>query len=814
VLPVADILPSLLALLRQHNRVILSAPPGAGKSTYLPLYLLQQQDFAGKNILMLEPRRLAAKSIASYLAAQLGEDVGATVGYQIRQEKRSSAGTRLLIVTEGVLTRKLQQDPELANIDLIIFDEFHERSLHADLALALCLDVQQLRDDIQLLIMSATLDMQLLADKLAAPVLESAGRSFPVTLEYAVPDNQPIPAQLARLVQQALQRHDGNILVFLPGQSEISQTLQLIKQQGIADTVQLHALLGSLTLAQQQAAIAAPPPGMRKVVLSTNLAETSLTIDGISVVIDSGLCRQSRFNPRHGISMLETAAISQAAAVQRAGRAGRLSAGVCYRLDTAEKWQRRARFTPAEIETADLSTLRLEVAAWGCKVDDLFWLTAPPAANLAVAEHLLRQLGFIDDKGVLTLTGRRAHQLGTAPRLAAMLLHGMQLQQQGYAGAAALACLLAALLEDSRALQGDIYSVLGRMKQALPQQWQQAQSFARLLAVQLTTSLPLELTAILALRAFPDRLAKQRGQGYQLANGGGAVLQDNHSLTGQAWLVVLHMQQQGRDNRIYHALSIEPDAILQDWQAALQWQTRTFWDDKSGSFTTEQQLNFGQCQLASKPAALQLTAEQKQQAWQSYIRANGLACLAWNDAALTLRARIALLRQYQPDAGWPDFSDTALLQDIADWLGGYLTTISKSAALAQLPLTEALLQRLSYNQQQQLQQLLPTHWQAPTGSKLAIDYLAEGGPRLSVRVQEMYGQMHSPQVLQGNIVLTIELLSPSRQPLQVTQNLTSFWQNAWHEVRKEMRGRYPKHYWPDDPAQAMPTTKTKKAMQK
>jgi ATP-dependent helicase HrpB len=278
--------------------------------------------------------------------------------------------------------------------------------------------------------------------------------------------------------------------------------------------------------------------------------------------------------------------------------------------------------------------------------------------------------------------------------------------------------------------------------------------------------------------------------------------------------VVLHMQQQGRDNRIYHALSIEPGDILQDWQAQLQWQTRTFWDDNSGSFTTEQQLTFGQCQLASKPVALQLSAAQKQQAWQSYIISKGLNCLTWSDSALALRARIALLRQYQPAAGWPDFSDNALLANLTDWLGGYLSQISKSAALTQLPLTEALWQRLSYNQQQQLQQLLPTHWQAPTGSKVAIDYLADGGPRLSVRVQEMYGQMHSPVVLQGAIILTIELLSPSRQPLQVTQNLASFWQNAWLEVRKEMRGRYPKHYWPDNPAQAMPTTKTKKAMQK
>ncbi|MBZ9611139.1 ATP-dependent helicase HrpB [Rheinheimera maricola] len=814
MLPVADIFPQLLALLQQHNKVILSAPPGAGKSTYLPLYLLQHADFAGKKLLMLEPRRLAAKSIAAYLAAQLGEAVGDTVGYQIRQEQKHSSKTRLLIVTEGVLTRKLQQDPELNSVDLLLFDEFHERSLHADLALALCLEVQQLRPQLQLLIMSATLDMAHLADKLAAPVVSSEGRSYPVTVEYALPGSQPLAVQMAALVQQALSKHQGNILVFLPGQAEINQTAQLLQQQGVAPDVQLHRLLGSLTLVQQQAAIAPPPAGMRKVVLSTNLAETSLTIDGISVVIDSGLCRQSRFNPRQGLSVLETAAISQASAIQRAGRAGRLSPGHCYRLDTAEKWQRRARFEAPEIEISDLTALRLEVAAWGCQVDDLSWLTAPPAGSLAVAEQLLQQLGFIDSKGVITKAGRQAHKLGTEPRLAAMLLHAQTLEQQGNRHAQALACVLAALLEDTRALQGDIYSLLGRVKQTLPPQWLQAQSFARLLGCQLTEQLPLELTAILALRAFPDRLAKRRGQGYQLANGIGAALQDNHSLTGQDWLVVLHMQQFGRENRIYHALSIATDAITADWQAELGWQTYTIWDEKSGRFYTEQQLNFGQCLLQAKPAALQLTAEQKQQAWQSYIRSKGLSCLNWSDAALQLRARVTLLQQYQPEVGWPDFSDDALLNNLPQWLGAYLAPLSKSAALSQIPLYDALLACLSYPQQQLLNQLLPTHWQVPTGSRISIDYCAEGGPRLSVRVQEMYGQMSSPAVLQGQLNITVELLSPSRQPLQVTQNLASFWQNAWQEARKEMRGRYPKHYWPEDPAQAMPTTKTKRAMLK
>lgn len=814
MLPVAEIFPQLLTLLRQHNKVVLAAPPGAGKSTYLPLYLLQHADFANKRLLMLEPRRLAAKNIAAYLAAQLGEAVGATVGYQIRHEQKVSAQTRLLVVTEGVLTRKLQQDPELTDVDLLLFDEFHERSLHADLALALCLEVQQLRPQLQLLIMSATLDTEALGSLLDAPVVQSEGRSFPVDIQYVLPDNKSLPLQICRMVQQALAKHSGNLLVFLPGQSEIQQTATLLQAQDLPADVQCHTLLGSLTLAQQQAAIAPPPAGQRKVVLSTNLAETSLTIEGITVVIDSGLCRQSRFNPRQGLTVLETAAISQASAVQRAGRAGRLAPGSCYRLDTQEKWQRRARFECAEIDRSDLTALRLEVAVWGSQINDLLWLTPPPPAHIAVAEQLLQQLSLLDSKGSVTSLGRQAHKLGTEPRLAAMLLHAAALEQQGAHGARALACLLAALLEDSRVLQQDIYTVLPRIKQALPQQWQQAGSFARLLGCSLQATLPLELTPVLLLRAFPDRLAKRRGKGYQLSSGIGAMLAPDHALSGQDWLVALHLQQFERENRIYHAVSINPEQIQQDWQQSLSWQSKTGWDEKTGAFYTEQQLNFGLVQLAAKPAALQLSAEQKQQAWLSYISNKGLSCLQLPQSALQLMARLALLRQYQPESDWPDYSTDGLLASLAQWLGPYLGTINKASALSQLPVYDALLQRLSYAQQQQLQQLLPTHWQAPTGSKLSIDYGADGGPRLSVRVQEMYGQMQSPTVLQGRLNITVELLSPSRQPLQLTQNLTSFWQNAWLEVKKEMRGRYPKHYWPDDPAQAMPTTKTKKAMLK
>jgi ATP-dependent helicase HrpB len=820
VLPVAEIFSTLCQKLQQHNTVLLSAPPGAGKSTYLPLQLLQHSDFSNKQIVMLEPRRLAVKSVAHYIAQQLGEVVGQTVGYKIRHDTKVSANTRLLIVTEGILTAMLQQDPMLENVDLVIFDEFHERSLHADLGLAFCLDVQQLRPELKLLLMSATIDVDKLSQQLSAAVVQSAGRSYPVDIHYIATDKRPIAQQAAAIAVSALQQHQGSILVFLPGQAEINQAAQYLSQQltqpsaKYANTanVQVHALLGSMTLAQQQTAIAAPSAGQRKIVLATNLAQTSLTIEDISVVIDSGLYRRARFDSRQGITVLETVAISQAAAIQRSGRAGRLKAGVCYRLDTSEKWQRRTAFDPPEIEIAELSQLRLDVASWGAQVSDLNWLTVPPMPALKVAEQLLQQLGLIDNLGRLTALGRGAGQIATEPRLAAMLLHAQQLELQGQAGATGLACLLAALLEDTRVLRADLYQQLIGLKASLPQQWQQAVVLSRQLGAKIPSTLPLELVPVLLLRAFPERLAKRRGQGYQLANGTGAVLKENDALQQQPWLVIIHLQLYGQRNIIYHAVAIEPEQILTDRASELSWHTVTGWDDSKGRFYAEQQLNFGSCRLATKPQTLAFTAAEKQQAWLNYITDNGLGCLTWSDTAQQLIARLKLLAKFAAKEHWPEVTEQALLTDLPAWLGTALTSINKRQQLADIPLYQYLVQRLNYDQQQKMATLVPTHWQTPTGSKVLINYLAEGGPRISVRAQEMYGQTVSPTLLHDQLPITIELLSPARQPLQLTQDLASFWQNSWHEVRKEMRGRYPKHFWPEQPAHANPTTKTKKAM--
>nr|WP_301003878.1 ATP-dependent helicase HrpB [Arsukibacterium sp.] len=811
-LPVAEVLPELCRLLKSGNRLILSAPPGAGKSTWLPLQLLQQPEFASGQIIMLEPRRLAAKTIASYLAQQLNEPVGKTVGYQIRHDSCQSATTRLLIVTEGILTRKLQQDPELTGVSLLIFDEFHERSLHADLALALSIEVQQLREDLKILVMSATLDVAALESYLQAPLVSSSGRSYPVDIQYIKPGSEPLAIQGARQALSAFNDKPGNILVFLPGQAEINKAREYLATQSLPENLQVYSLLGALSLTEQQAAIAAPPAGQYKIVLATNLAETSLTIDGVNLVVDTGLCRRASFNPRHGISKLETVAISQAAAIQRAGRAGRQAPGRCYRIDTAELWQRRAAFEPAEIELAELTQLRLEIAVWGCLPDDINWLTPPPPAHLAVASRLLQQFAALDEAGVITSYGRRLYQTGSSVRLANMLLYAATHEAQ-VPGLAWLAALVAALLEDSRNLQANLHQQLQMLAQSkhLPQ-YQQAQSFVRRLGFNSRASLPLQSLPMLLLRAFPDQLAQRRGQGYLLANGVGASLASDHPLHDTELLVVLDIQQWQQQNRIRHAVAITLQDILADWQPQLDWQLKTGWNDKTASFSSERQRCFGQLVLQRQPVQSRITAAERQQAWLDYLSRRGLAELSWSDAAQSLCARVQLIRQYQGVAVLPDFSQTALLADLASWLGPHLGDISKKTQLSQLELEPILLARLNYQQQQLLQQQLPAYWQTPTGSRLKIDYLHPGGPQLSVRVQEMYGQLSTPVLLNGAIALTIALLAPGRQPLQVTRDLASFWQNSWQDVKKEMKGRYPKHYWPDNPADAQPTTKTKKAM--
>ncbi len=809
-LPVADILPALVLQLEQQSVAILTAPPGAGKSTYLPLYLLQQPAFAGKKIIMLEPRRLAAKSIAAYLAQQLGEAVGQTVGYQIRLEQKQSAATRLLVVTEGVLIRKMLSDPLLEDVDLLIFDEFHERSLQTDLALALALEVQQLNEQLKLLLMSATLDSDKLSQRLQAPVLKSLGRSFPVDVRYQAPTQQPLALQCGDLVLQALAQHAGNLLVFLPGQREIDHCAGYLQQRLPDASIKVHALIGSLSLSEQQAAIAAPPAGQRKVVLATNIAETSLTIDGISVVIDSGQARAAVFEPKLGFSKLETIQISQAAATQRAGRAGRLMPGVCYRLDTLEKWQRRRAQTVPDILQADLLALRLDIAGWGAKVSDLFWLDAPPPKQLQAAEQCLQLLGALDERLQLTAKGRQMLALPVEPRLAAMLLHARQLEQQGETGAVSLAATIAAQIEQTRRFaQTELSSQLRLQSDIARQQYQQ---LLQLMQGRHSQSLPLALTPELLSRAFPDRIAINRGQGYLLANGTGASLPPDDALQGAAVLVVADLRLWQQQAVISLAEKWSLDALIQSWQADLHWQNRLEFDEQNGRFIAEKQLRLGALVLKRQQRNDEIRSDDRRQAWLDYLQKKGLQILNWSDEVRQLQQRLSLARQLQPEQPWPDLSLTQLQDSLTDWLGPYLGDVRSLTQLQQLNLSQILRDRLDYAQQQKLDALLPASWRSVLGTYVALDYQPDGEVHLAIRLQEMFGQLTTPTVGLGAVPVTITLLSPAKRPLQVTRDLASFWQNAYQDVKKEMRGRYPKHYWPDDPAEAEPTNKTKKAM--
>ncbi|RVU41740.1 ATP-dependent helicase HrpB [Rheinheimera riviphila] len=831
-LPVAEICPALLQALANHHKVLLTAPPGAGKSTYLPLFLLQQPQFAGQSIIMLEPRRLAAKSIASYLAAQLGEAVGETVGYQIRFEQQYSARTRLLIVTEGVLIRKIQQDPALETTDLLIFDEFHERSLQADLALALALEVQQLNDKLKLLIMSATLAGADLSEKLAAPLLHSDGRSFPVDIRYVAPTQEDVWLQSARLARQLLSEHQGSFLVFLPGQREIERAAQYLTEQQLPPDVQVFALIGSLSLAEQQRAIAPSAPGQRKIVLATNIAETSLTIDGISLVIDAGVARQAVYQPKLGFSKLDTVQISQASATQRAGRAGRLSAGFCYRIDTAEKWARRPAFTTPDILQADLLALRLEIAGWGCQVADLFWLDPPPTTQLLAAEQCLRWLGALDPQHQLTAHGKAMLKLPTDPRLASMLLRAVRFEQEGYQGAVALAAWLAVLLEQNRRFDGtDVLAQLaqlraGHSRQQAQQQVRQLLQALRQSADMLHASWPEQITGLLLSHAFADRIAQQRGQGYLLANGTGAILPPDDALAHSPYLVVADLRLVGNNAWVSAAATLTLDELTQEWQSQLTTIKHFAFDESSGRFLAEERQQLGALVLKRKNLSQSLSAADRSAAWVDYLNKKGLQLLEWTDAALNLQQRLALARKLQPDAGWPDLALPTLASTMHHWLEPFLATISSLAQLQKLDLYPLLWQQLNYQQQQQLNSLLPASWRSVLGTDIKLVYHAvgqAGGQKeaqievqveLAIRIQEMFGQSSTPTVGKGLVPVIVTLLSPGRQPLQKTADLASFWQNAYQDVKKEMKGRYPKHYWPDDPLQAMPTNKTKKAMLK
>ncbi|KMJ11992.1 ATP-dependent helicase HrpB [Serratia marcescens] len=807
-LPVSAVLDELLAALQSAPQVLLHAPTGAGKSTWLPLQILAKAGLPGR-IIMLEPRRLAAKNVAYRLAQQLGEEPGQTVGYRMRAESKSGPQTRLEVVTEGILTRMLQQDAELHGVSLVILDEFHERSLQADLALALLLDVQQgLRDDLKLLIMSATLDNARLSQLLPeAPVVVSEGRSFPVERQYQpLASHQRLEDGVAAAVKRLLAEQPGSLLLFLPGVAEINRVLERLTGEVASDT-DLCPLYGALPLAQQQKAIQPAASGRRKVVLATNIAETSLTIEGIRLVVDSGLERVARYDVRNGLTRLATQRISQASMVQRAGRAGRLEPGLCWHLFAKEQAERAAEHAEPDILQSDLTGFWLELLQWGCHDPaQLTWLDAPPAVALAAARALLRRLGATDDGDKLTAPGRQMAALGCEPRLAAMLVAGATLSADGLATAA----LLAALLEEPpRGGQMDIGYWLSR-----PQaNWRQR-------AAQLAKRLPqragqvdVELAPRLLASAFADRIAQRRGQDgrYLLANGMGAAMNQDEALSRAPWLIVPSLLQghNSPDARILLALPVDIEALAAQLPTMVMQRTAVEWDEEKGTLRAWKRQQIGRLTLRAQPLA-KPADEELQQALLDWVRAQGLSVLNWEGAAEQLRVRLQCAQAWLPEAEWPAMDEEPLLAALDQWLLPSLNGVRDLRGLKQVNLAEALSRLLDWQQKQRLDNALPTHYTVPTGSRLPIRYEAGKPPALAVRLQEMFGEQRSPMLAEGRIPVVLELLSPAHRPLQITGDLAAFWQGAYREVQKEMKGRYPKHVWPDDPATAVPTRRTKK----
>lgn len=812
-LPIQGVMPELLSGVRESSQLILKAAPGAGKSTYFPLQLLMDKVVEGK-IIMLEPRRLAARNIARYLASQLGESVGERVGYRIRGENKTSAATQLEVVTEGVLTRMIQSDPELSGVDLIIFDEFHERSIHADTALAFCLEIQEaLRDDLKLVVMSATLDQQALGQLLPeALFIESHGRSYPVEYRYInAKANERLEDLMAKQITSLMNSESGSLLAFLPGVAAIKRVEERL--QTLPSDIQVCPLYGQLDFAQQQAAIQPASDGLRKVVLATNIAETSLTIEGIRLVVDSGLERVAKFDLKSGVTRLEQVRIAQSSAEQRAGRAGRIEAGICVRLYSEGQLNQQPYVPQPEIVHSDLSNLVLELAQWGAQnPDDLRWLDTPPAAAVNQAKSLLQQLGLIDGKGQLTESGVLAGELGLEPRTSAMLAKAD--------GELNTALAISALLEEPERNTLDFMHSVHRLKLAKHSKQKLVMQRAKTLAAKMKHRLDLsqineaQVACLLAM-AFPDRVAQARRNQlgrFVLANGHGAQLQDTERLAASDYLVVIDlMRSQSDSSMIYSALELDIAQLQSQCPNLFITTDRVDWDEQKGRLVAEQQTKLGRLVIDSK-ALPEPSSEKMTEALLTFIQRKGLSVLNWTPASQELLERLRCGQEWLPEQPWPELDDASLLANLGAWLEPYLNGISSVKALAKVDLEAALLAYLGWPLNQEIEQWLPTHYQVPTGSKKKIRYQQGQEPVLSVRMQEVFGEQASPEIAQGRKRLVLELLSPAQRPLQVTRDLASFWAGAYKEVQKEMKGRYPKHVWPDNPATHVATTKTKRQL--
>ena len=804
-LPVAAIVPELLTALDASPQVLLTAPTGAGKSTWLPLQLLGHQGITGR-IILLEPRRLAARNVAQRLAESLNEKPGETVGYRMRAQSCVGPQTRLEVVTEGVLTRMIQRDPELQGVGLVILDEFHERSLQADLALALLLDVQQgLRDDLKLLIMSATLDngrlQQLLPE---APTLVSEGRAFPVERRY-----QPLATHLrfdeavAIATAELLRNESGSLLLFLPGVGEILRVQEQLAGR-VGSDILLCPLYGALSLAEQRQAILPAPPGRRKVVLATNIAETSLTIEGIRLVVDCAQERVARFDARTGLTRLITQRISQASMTQRAGRAGRLEPGICLHLLAKEQAERAAAQGEPEIVQSDLSGLLMELLQWGCTDPaQLSWLDRPPVVNMQAATRLLQMLGALEGDR-LSATGRKMAALGNDPRLAAMLVSANNDDE------AATAAKLAAILEEPpRGGSTDLATAFLRHQPA----WQlRSQQLLKRLNVRGGQPDSERLAPLLA-QAFADRIARRRGQEgrYQLANGMGAMLDADDASARHEWLIapLLLQGSASPDARILLSLPLDIDRLIQMCPELLQQSDTIEWDETQGTLKALRRMRIGQLTVKVQPLA-KPSEDELHQAMLNGIRDKGLSVLNWTPEAEQFRLRLQCAANWLPEYGWPAVDDASLLSTLESWLLPHMSGVHSLRALKALNVAQALRGLLDWSMLQRLESSLPAHYTVPTGSRIAIRYHEDNPPVLAVRMQEMFGEANTPTIAEGRVPLVLELLSPAQRPLQVTSDLSAFWKGSYREVQKEMKGRYPKHVWPDDPANTAPTRRTKK----
>lgn len=810
-LPVDEALPALRAALAQRNAAVLVAPPGAGKTTRVPL-VLREEAWCGGRIILLEPRRLAARAAAARMAAMLGEAVGETVGLRVRLETRVSRRTRIEVVTEGVFTRMILDDPSLEGVSAVLFDEFHERSLDADLGLALAIDAQEgLREDLRLLVMSATLDGARVAALLGdAPVIESKGRAFAVETRYLGrrPERR-IEEDVADAVLTALGAEQGSILVFLPGEREIRRVAELLAERIRDPAVDVAPLYGALERAEQDRAIVPAPPGRRKVVLATSIAETSLTIEGVRVVIDSGLARVPRYEPDLGLTRLETVRVSRASADQRRGRAGRTEPGVCYRL-----WEEAGNgalepFARPEILSADLAPLMLDCAAWGlADPTRLRFLDPPPAPALAEARRLLVEIDALDGDGRLTPTGRHLHDLPLPPRLARMVLA---------AGAAAgTAAEIAAVLVE-RGLGGNGTDLVERLERFRADGSRRAADMRRTAAgwarQAAAAGLPAEVAdddpgALVAL-AYPDRIARARGKAgeFLLANGRGAFVDPADRLAREPFLAVAEIAGGGASARIVLAAPITPEAIEAVAGHRIETVVEVTFDRAARALRARRLRRLGAVVLSQQPLAV--PADESSAATLARgIAALGIDCLPWTRTQQQLRGRVAFLRRAEGEP-WPDLSDEALARTVEDWLAPHILGVTSLAGIDAGHLDAALRSLVPWELMRRLDAEAPTHFEAPTGSRIPVNYDGEEGPSIAVRVQELFGLDRHPTLAGGRVPLILELLSPAHRPIQITRDLPGFWRGSWAAVRAELRGRYPKHPWPEDPVSAQPTTRAK-----